>query len=186
MGFSIGSKPLRLRKNVVDTVPRAWHLFDATGQVVGRLATRIARLLMGKHKPTWDPRSNYADYCVVLNAEKVVFSGKKWDQKLYRHHTGHPGGLVEIPAKRMRDRHPDRILRKAIWGMLPPTRLRESRMRMLRLVVGSDNPFADKFEGLLPAESEQTEDQPMRLEDQPVPPEVVEYHEKWVARRKQQ
>lgn len=117
-----------------------WHVIDARGCKVGLLAGQIARILMGKHKPTYTPAYNTGDYVVVKNAERVVFSGDKWQQKLYRWHTGYPGGLKEVKAKDMFLKHPDSILRKAVSGMLPKNKLRKVRMRKLRVYVGPDHP----------------------------------------------
>merc|ERR1712071_653618 len=105
-------------------VQRTWHLIDASDQTVGRLATTIASLLKGKHKPTYRPNGDCGDYVVVINSEKVQFSGKKWGDKYYRWHTGYPGGLKERKASDMLERKPTEILRKAVLGMLTRTNLR--------------------------------------------------------------
>ncbi|KYQ92899.1 50S ribosomal protein L13 [Tieghemostelium lacteum] len=107
-------------KNPLTTSP-LWHVIDATGHHVGRLATKIACLLRGKHKPIYDKSATLqcGDYVVVLNAQKIEFTGKKWDQKLYRKHSGYPGGLKEIKAKDMREKNPEHIIRHAVMGMLP-------------------------------------------------------------------
>lgn len=114
-------------------VQRAWHLVDASNQTVGRLAGQVAQILRGKHKPTFQPNKDMGDYVIVVNAEKVHFSGKKWNQKLYRWHTGYPGGLKERPAKVMLERKPEEVLKKAILGMLKRNNLRhqsiEPRLR---------------------------------------------------------
>jgi len=119
-----------------------WHTVDAAGHRVGRLSTQIAKLLMGKHKPSYNPAHDTGDYVVVYNAEKVLFTGKKWLQKLYRWHTRYPGGLKEVPAKNMLYKHPDNIIHKAVKGMLPSNRLRTARMRRLRIYVGTEHPHA--------------------------------------------
>mmetsp|Transcript_8733 Transcript_8733/g.24086 ORF Transcript_8733/g.24086 Transcript_8733/m.24086 type:complete len:198 (+) Transcript_8733:10-603(+) len=120
--------------------PRLWHLIDARAQVVGRLSSQIATLLMGKHKPTYVPRFDCGDHVVVINAKDVVFTGRKWDQKLYRHHTGWPGGLREVPAKRMLERHAERIIGRAVRGMLPKNMLRKQRIMRLRVYPGVEHP----------------------------------------------
>ena len=160
-------------------VQRTWHLVDATSQTVGRLATTIAPILRGKHKPTFRPNGDCGDYVVVINADKVRslfssisfyslcynvlvitrqlsishtfsyslryfqvhLSGKKWNDKIYRWHTGYPGGLKERPAKDMLDRKPEFILKKAILGMLYRNNLRQSYMEpRLKIYAGSDHP----------------------------------------------
>eukprot|EP01113_Clastostelium_recurvatum_P044414 TRINITY_DN7498_c0_g1_i2.p1 TRINITY_DN7498_c0_g1~~TRINITY_DN7498_c0_g1_i2.p1 ORF type:complete len:308 (-),score=52.06 TRINITY_DN7498_c0_g1_i2:8-931(-) len=117
-----------------------WHLVDATGHSVGRLSSQIARLLMGKHKPIYDPSKDCGDYVVVVNAEKVNFTGKKWDQKLYRWHTGYPGGLKEMKAKDMVKRHPTSIIEHAVKGMVPKNNLRNPRLDRLKVYTGPRHP----------------------------------------------
>ena len=120
---------------------RCWHLVDAKGQTVGRLASQVAAILKGKHKPTFRPNKDMGDYVVVINAEKVKFSGDKWKTKLYRWHTGYPGGLKERPAGAMLEKNPTQILRKAILGMLKRNTLRESYMEpRLKIYTGPDHP----------------------------------------------
>jgi large subunit ribosomal protein L13 len=127
--------------NAQDVKPE-WIHIDASGQVVGRLATRIAMILMGKHKPTYTPHVDTGDFVVVTNAEKVVFTGRKWADKKYYHHTTWVGGLVETPAARMRDRHPERILEYAVRRMLPKTRLGRKMFKKLKIYAGPDHPHA--------------------------------------------
>ena len=117
-----------------------WHLIDATGWIVGRLAVHVSKLLQGKHKPTFDPGANCGDNVVVINADKVEFSGNKWRDKLYIHHTGYPGGLRKIPASRYRKNFPERILQKAIHGMLPHNKLRGRRENKLFIYAGEEHP----------------------------------------------
>lgn len=119
---------------------RAWRGVDAEGQVLGRLATRIAIVLMGKHKPIYDQANDCGDYVIVKNARKVTVTGKKADQKLYRHHTQFPGGLKEIPYKTMLDRNPEEIIRRAVSGMLPKNRLRAKRLERLLIFPDADTP----------------------------------------------
>lgn len=113
--------------------PQMWHLVDARGQVVGRLATQIAKLLTGKHKPTYVPHIDSGDRVVVVNARDIVFTGKKRTQKLYRWHTGYPGGLKQLTARQVFERAPERVLTAAVSGMLPKNRLRKHRLRRLRV-----------------------------------------------------
>ena len=122
-----------------ETVEREWFLVDGTDQVVGRLATEIATILMGKHKPIYTPHVDCGDYVIVTNCEKVAFTGKKWQDKMYRHHTGHLGGLVEESASRVRARHPDRILRLAVRRMLPKTKLGRRMLKKLKLYAGPEH-----------------------------------------------
>lgn len=114
-----------------------WYVVDAAGQVLGRLATRVARVLIGKDKPTFVPHLDCGDHVVVINAEKIRLTGAKLDQKVYRHHSGYPGGLKEIPARRLMEQRPDRIIREAVLGMLPKNKLRAHRARKLRVYLGA-------------------------------------------------
>lgn len=112
-----------------------WWVVDADGQVLGRLATRVARVLIGKDKPQFTPYLDCGDHVVVINAEKIRLTGNKIDQKIYRHHSGYPGGLKEIPARRLFEKHPDQMVREAILGMLPKNKLRAHRAKKLRVYV---------------------------------------------------
>jgi large subunit ribosomal protein L13 len=119
---------------------RAWYVVDATGETVGRLATRVARVLTGKNKPTYTPFIDMGDHVVIVNAEKVVFKGNKLQDKMYRHHTGYPGGLKEVTARDMMQRHPERVLEQAIKGMLPKTKLGRAMAKKLKVYVGPNHP----------------------------------------------
>jgi len=119
---------------------RKWFIVDATDLTVGRLASRVARILAGKEKPTYTPFLDTGDHVIIVNAEKVAFSGNKWQDKMYRHHTGYPGGLKETAAGDMLKRHPERILETAIKGMLPHTRLGRAMASKLKVYVGPDHP----------------------------------------------
>lgn len=121
-------------------VLRRWHLLDAQGAVLGRLAAQAAILLMGKHKPNYTPFLDMGDHVVVINAAKVRVTGKKEDQKIYRHHSGYPGGLKEIALRKLRARHPERIVFDAIAGMLPKTKLGKRMLRKLRVYAGDKHP----------------------------------------------
>jgi len=127
-------------------IKREWHLLDAQEKIVGRLTTEIVGFLLGKHKISYSKHIDVGDFVVVLNVEKVKFSGKKEEAKLYRSHSGYPGGFKEINPKNLREKHPERIIEKAVFGMLPANRLRKTRMSRLKLIVGEENPFVDKFE----------------------------------------
>jgi large subunit ribosomal protein L13 len=122
-------------------VQRAWHLVDASSQIVGRLAVQIAQILKGKHKPTYRPHGDCGDYVVVINADKVKFTGKKWEGKVYRWHTGYPGGLKQRKASEMLQRRPEQILRKAVLGMLRRTNLRHKYIEpRLKIYTGPTHP----------------------------------------------
>lgn len=123
-------------------VQRDWYLIDASNQTLGRLATQIATLLRGKHKPTFSPYLDGGDFVVVVNAEKVRLTGRKPDQKMYYRHSGYPGGLKATPFKRMLAQHPDRILRFAVKGMLPKTRLGRQQLLKLKVYAGPTHPHS--------------------------------------------
>ena len=117
-----------------------WYVVDASQEVLGRMAVKIAQMLMGKHKPTYTPHSDQGDFVVVLNAPKVQVTGNKAEDKIYRHHTGYPGGLVEESYARVRDRHPDRIIRLAVRRMLPKNNLGRAMIRKLKVYAGAEHP----------------------------------------------
>ena len=115
---------------------KQWWVVDASNVVLGRLATRVARVLLGKDKPVFTPYLDCGDHVVIINAEKIRLTGTKLDQKVYRHHSGYPGGLKEIPARRLMKEKPDTIVREAIVGMLPKNKLQARRAKKLRVYVG--------------------------------------------------
>jgi large subunit ribosomal protein L13 len=123
-------------------VQRTWYVVDADGKTLGRLATRIARVLTGKHKPTYTANSDTGDFVVVVNADKVHLTGKKWSDKLYRRHSQFPGGLTERTATQVHAEHPTRLIEIAVHGMLPTNRLRAKRMARLRLFAGPSHEHA--------------------------------------------
>lgn len=120
-----------------------WHLIDARGQVVGRLATQIAHLLRGKHKPTFTPNYDCGDVVVIVNADKVVFTGRKTQDKLYRWHTGWIGGLKEINVADQMKKKPEEILRRAVLGMLPKNTLRRRQAVKLKIFPGGKHLHED-------------------------------------------
>ena len=120
------------------SVGKDWFVVDAEGQVLGRLATRIARMLIGKDKPSYTPSLDCGDHVVVVNAELVKLTGNKMDQKIYRHHSGYPGGLKEIPIRLMMQRRPEEVIREAVLGMLPKNKLRARRAKKLRIYAGKE------------------------------------------------
>jgi large subunit ribosomal protein L13 len=128
--------------NCAPLVEAQWQLIDCNDETVGRLATRIADVLRGKHRPTFTPNQDCGDFVVAINAEKVKFTGNKWDQKKYWSHSGFPGGIKGITAREMRDRHPEEILRKAVKGMLPKNRLSSQLIKKLKIYAGSEHPHS--------------------------------------------
>ena len=132
-----------------EEVKRKWYVIDAEDQVLGRLASKAATILRGKHKPIFTPHVDTGDHIVIINAEKIRLTGRKWSLKAYHHHTTYPGGLKTIIADKLRDEHPDRIIKLAIWGMIPHNRLGRQIMAKLRIYAGSDHPHsAQKPEAL--------------------------------------
>ncbi len=121
-------------------IERVWWIVDAEGHRLGRLATRLAHVLRGKHKPSFTPHLDVGDHIVVINAEKVVLSGKKADQKTYFRHSGYMGGEQHIPFKRMLERHPERVIELAVRGMLPKNTLGRHMRRKLKVYAGSEHP----------------------------------------------
>ena len=119
-----------------------WHVIDADGQVLGRIATVTARLLQGKHKATYTPFIDVGDHVVVVNAAKVKLTGRKEDQKIYRQHSGYEGGLREERARLVRQRHPERLVEDAVHGMLPKTKMGEAMYRKLKVYARADHPHA--------------------------------------------
>jgi len=120
----------------------AWHVIDADGRVLGRVATAAARLLQGKHKPTYTSFIDTGDHVVVINAAKVKLTGRKEDQKIYRQHSGYEGGLREERARIVRQRKPAKLVEDAVRGMLPKTKLGEAMYRKLKVYAGPDHPHA--------------------------------------------
>ena len=118
----------------------AWHVIDANGAVLGRIATVAARLLQGKHKPTYTPFLDNGDHVVVVNAAKVKLTGRKEDQKIYRQHSGYEGGLREERARLVRERKPERLVEEAVRGMLPKSKLGDAMYRKLKVYAGPDHP----------------------------------------------
>jgi large subunit ribosomal protein L13 len=118
---------------------RKWYVVDAEGQVLGRLASEIAKVLRGKNKPEYTPHVDTGDHVIVLNAEKVVLTGKKLEQKLYRHHTGWPGGLKEVKYRHLMERNPERAIELAVKGMLPKNSLGRKMYRKLNVYKGAEH-----------------------------------------------
>ena len=135
-------------------IKREWHLIDASDKVLGRLATQVASLLMGKHKPIFSRHLDTGDFVVVINAEKVRVTGNKAKQKLYYRHSGYPRGLKSISFERMMETHPTRVIEHAVKGMLPQTKLRAEMMKRLRVHAGDAHPYQGQIKAT-PAEAEQ-------------------------------
>ena len=119
-----------------------WYIVDAAGQRLGTLAVKIARTLSGRKKPTWTPHIDAGDFVVVINAEKIELGGNKWDGKIYRRHSNFPGGLKEQTAREMHDKHPERLIEKAVRGMLATNRMRDEQLRRLTVYAGAEHPHA--------------------------------------------
>jgi len=122
-------------------VEKKWHLIDARDKVLGRLASKIAILLRGKHKPIFTPHMDAGDYVVVVNADKVALTGDKLEKKIYYRHSGYVGGLKEIPAKEMLLRRPENLIRLAVKGMLPKNSLGRRQLTKLKIYAGPDHPL---------------------------------------------
>ena len=121
-------------------IRRNWHVIDADSRVLGRVATEAAKLLQGKHNPRYTPFLDLGDHVIVVNAERIRLTGRKEEQKVYRHHSGYPGGLREDRAKTMRQQKPARIVEQAVRGMLPKTKLGNAMYRKLKVYAGPDHP----------------------------------------------
>ncbi len=121
-------------------VEREWFVVDAEGKTLGRLATEIARILRGKHKPNYSPSVDVGDYVIVVNAEKIRVTGRKLDQKIYYRHSGYPGGLKQICLRDLLARHPTRVIEYAVRGMLPKNALGRRMFKKLKVYAGPDHP----------------------------------------------
>jgi large subunit ribosomal protein L13 len=121
-------------------VERNWYVVDADGQTLGRLATKIATVLRGKHKPTYSPSVDCGDFVIVVNAEKIHVTGRRKDQKKYYHHSGYMGGLTEITLRQQLEKNPDRVIMSAVRGMLPKNKLGRKMFSRLKVYAGPDHP----------------------------------------------
>lgn len=124
----------------VNEIDRKWHVVDADGKILGRIATEIARYLRGKHKPTFCNFQDNGDFIVVVNAEKVHLTGKKWDDKTYYRHTGYMGGIKSQTAKEVREKNPEELIRMAVKGMLPKNKLGRAQLKKLKIYAGGEHP----------------------------------------------
>ncbi len=121
-------------------VERNWYLVDAEGRILGRLASEVAKILRGKHKPRFTPHVDTGDFVVVVNADKVRVTGKKMTDKIYYHHTMYPGGLKAVPLGKMMEEAPEEVIRKAVWGMLPKNKLGKRLITKLKVYAGKEHP----------------------------------------------
>ncbi len=128
-----------------EDVKREWHLLDARGQVLGRLAVQAAKLLVGKHKPTYTPHIDGGDYVVVINAANIRVTGRKMKQKMYYHHTGYLGNLKELSLAQMMGKDPRKVIELAVKRMLPKNKLQQQRMARLKVFNDDQHPYADKL-----------------------------------------
>ncbi len=122
-----------------DSIERKWYIVDAKGKTLGRLASQVAGILKGKHKPIYSPHIDTGDFVIVVNASEVYLSGKKREQKVYRHHSGYPGGLKEIPFERLIKEDPGKVVYKAVWGMIPHNKLGRKMIKKLRVYGGPEH-----------------------------------------------
>ena len=122
-------------------IERQWHVIDASGKILGKLATEAARLLMGKHKPMFSRNLDTGDFVIVINAEKICVTGNKAKQKVYHRHSGYPGGLKSITYEKMMETHPTRVIEYAVKGMVPHNRLGARMIKKLKVYVGSTHPY---------------------------------------------
>ncbi len=123
-------------------VQREWYVVDAQGKTLGRLATEIARVLRGKHKPIFQPNIDTGDFVIVVNCDKIHVTGNRLTEKFYYRHSGYPGGLKAVSLRDMLKTHPDRVIREAVWGMLPHNSLGRQQLRKLKIYRRADHPHA--------------------------------------------
>jgi large subunit ribosomal protein L13 len=135
-------------------ITREWHVIDASGVPLGRLASQVAQLLRGKHKPTYAPHLDSGDHVIVVNAAKVALTGAKLDQKMYYRHSGYPGGLKATPVRVELEKRPERVIERAVRGMVPHTSLGRQQLRHLRVYAGPSHPHIGQVAKSQPAETE--------------------------------
>ena len=123
---------------------KKWYIIDGEGKTVGRLSTKIAMILRGKDKPQFTPHADIGDFVIVVNADKVKFTGKKWEQKKYYWHTGYPGGIKSITADDLMKKKPGEIIRKAVWGMLPKNKMQDKLISRLKVYTGNEHPHVSQ------------------------------------------
>lgn len=123
---------------------KKWYIIDGEGKTVGRISTKIAMILRGKDKPQFTPHADIGDFVIVVNADKVKFTGKKWEQKKYYWHTGYPGGIKSITADDLMKKKPGEIIRKAVWGMLPKNKMQDKLISRLKVYTGNEHPHVSQ------------------------------------------
>lgn len=123
-------------------ITQDWYLVDANGQTLGRLASKIAAVILGKHKPNFTPGVDTGDFVIVINAERIAVTGKKMEDKVYYSHSGYPGGLKSITLRQQLVKFPDRVIRAAVWGMLPHNKVGREMIKKLKIYAGPDHPHA--------------------------------------------
>lgn len=123
---------------------RKWYVIDAEGQTLGRLATQVASIIRGKHKPTYTPHVDTGDHVIIINAEKIHLTGKKLQDKKYYRHSGYVGGMKSITAGELLNRHPERVIRSAVWGMVPHNKLGRQMIKKLKIYAGPEHPHASQ------------------------------------------
>ena len=123
-----------------DDIERRWYVVDASGKTLGRLASEVAQVVRGKHKPIYSPSIDAGDFVIVVNAERIHVTGNKLDDKVYYRHSSYPGGLKEVPLRRMLEKHPTRVIRHAVKGMLPKNRLGRKMLKKLKVYAGPEHP----------------------------------------------
>ncbi len=132
-----------------EDIERKWYVIDASGKPLGRIATQIATILRGKHKPIYTPFMDTGDYVVVINADKVILTGSKEEKKVYYRHSGYPGGIKAIPYKKMKEKFPERIIRIAVKGMIPHNSLGRKMLKKLKVYKGSEHPHKAQMPELI-------------------------------------
>lgn len=130
-----------------EDIKREWHLVDAKGEVLGRMASEIAKLLIGKHKPEYAPHLDMGDHVVVVNSKDVALTGRKKEKKVYHGHSGYPGGFKEERLSDLMEIHPEKIIERAVSGMLPKNRLHDKRMGRLKVFAGEEHKYEDRLKG---------------------------------------
>ncbi len=132
----------------IKAIHHSWHLIDLKDQILGRVAVKIARLLQGKHKPDYSPHLDCGDYVVAINAGEIKVTGRKQEQKTYFRHSGYPGGAKTVPYAKLLQTHPTRIITTAVSGMIAKNKLREPRLKRLKVFAGPEHTYTDKFKNL--------------------------------------
>ena len=141
MAIATLPKTRQLKKEEADA-QRKWYVIDVAGKTLGRAATMIAHVLRGKHKPSYTPHVDSGDFVIVVNADKVELTGNKWTDKIYHDHTLFPGGIVRTPAEKLRAKHPEELIKRAVWGMLPKGPLGRRIYKKLKVYAGAAHPHA--------------------------------------------